>query len=80
VHVETRAADRALDPLLESPLVNARARSRRQDGVAVGAIASFPRSRYKSGKENTMGKGNNAQRKEVKKKKAKKDKPKPATR
>jgi hypothetical protein len=30
--------------------------------------------------ENTMGKGNNAQRKEVKKKKAKKDKPKPTSR
>ena len=30
--------------------------------------------------ENTMGKGNNSHRKEVKKKKAKKDKPKPTSR
>ena len=49
-------------------------------------VASFRKTLYKARQititveENTMGKGNNAQRKEVKKKKAKKDKPKPTSR
>ena len=50
------------------------------------ALASFLETKYNAVKlrslfwENTMGKGNNSQRKEVKKKKAKKDKPKPTSR